>query len=268
MAALAVRPLLLDGGMGTRLIARGLDFRSDDSALWNLTHPEAVSGVHRADVAAGCEVLTANTFGASEPWLDRYGRSADMASINLRAVELARDAAGPDRFVLGSISPAAGWSERGYPSQAEALAEAGVNALLLETHTPPEAAAGLRQIRHRFHGPILVGIISSFTRDEMEELTDGGADVLGKNCCHPFEVVAWVQRVGQERTASRRMFPLLSAPFASDPDHGEIPPADFAAIVPSLLRGGVRLVGGCCGSTETHVAAMRSALDEAMADGV
>ena len=162
--ALAVRPLLLDGGMGTRLIARGLDLTADAPPLWNLSHPDEVRDVHRRDVAAGSDAVLSNSFCADAVSLDRG--VGDLAAINRRAVELAREVVGPDRFILGSIGPRACHSETAYAAQVEALAEAGVDALFLETHTPSEAATGLRQLRRRFPLPIVVGIITGMGAEE------------------------------------------------------------------------------------------------------
>ncbi len=107
VAAMHARPLLLDAGMGTRLMAGGLDCGRDDPSLWCLDHPHAVAKIHHADVAAGSDALFSNTFGANRFWLDRFGRADDVATLNRRAVELAREAAGADRFVIGSIGPSA-----------------------------------------------------------------------------------------------------------------------------------------------------------------
>jgi 5-methyltetrahydrofolate--homocysteine methyltransferase len=264
--ALAVRPLLLDGGMGTRLIARGLDLSSDAPVLWNLSHPDEVSEIHRRDVAAGSDAVLSNTFGADTVSLDR--ETWDLSAINRRAVELARDVVGADRFILGSISPRASHSETAYAAQAEALAEAGADALFLETHTPDEALVGLHQLRHCFPLPIVVGVFTGMGEDELRELVDRGADVVGMNCRDPSEVQAWAEDRVPVRDASGRRIPFLSEPSASHPDYGDVPPAQFAAIIPGLLRRGFRLFGGCCGATEAHVAAMRSALDRATRLGV
>src|SRR4051794_5009734 len=102
-ASMARGLLVLDAAMGTRLIARGLDLSCDDPALWNLSHPEVARGLHALDVAAGSDAVVTNTFGANRSWLARYGRAGDVAAMNRRAVELARQAAGPNRFVVGSI---------------------------------------------------------------------------------------------------------------------------------------------------------------------
>ena len=88
-------------GMGTRLVRRGLDLRSDDPCLWNLTHPADVLDLHERDVSAGSQVLFTNTFGANRFWLENFGRADALEAINRRAVALARRAMGPDGFVVG-----------------------------------------------------------------------------------------------------------------------------------------------------------------------
>src|SRR4051812_16772915 len=105
--AMARGLLVLDAAMGTRLIARGLDLTGDDPTLWNLSHPDEVRELHGRDVAAGSDAVVTNTFGANRNWLARYGRAGDVAAINRRAVGLARETVGPDRFVFGSIGPTA-----------------------------------------------------------------------------------------------------------------------------------------------------------------
>src|SRR5829696_8699488 len=99
-AALARGPLLLDAAMGTRLMARGLDLAHDDPCLWNLDRPDEVLDIHRRDLRAGSDAVLTNTFGANRLSLRRLGRSDQVAAINHRAVELARQAAGPDRLVF------------------------------------------------------------------------------------------------------------------------------------------------------------------------
>ncbi len=81
-------PLVLDAAMGTRLCARGLDLRSDDPCLWNLTHPAEVLDLHERDVSAGSQVVFTNTFGANRFWLANYDRADAVATINRRAVAL------------------------------------------------------------------------------------------------------------------------------------------------------------------------------------
>src|SRR3954468_20002465 len=139
-AALQQGPVILDAAMGTRLQARGLDFRSDDPSLWNLTYPEEILALHRRDVSAGSRVLFTHTFGANRPWLARYGRSEAIEAINRRAVALARRAAGPGGFVAGDIGPSAAEQTGAAAEQAAILVDAGVDALVFETYRAETAA--------------------------------------------------------------------------------------------------------------------------------
>jgi methionine synthase I (cobalamin-dependent) len=246
--------------MGTRLIAA--DPEGGDPALANLTCPDAVRALHARDVTAGSDAILTNSFGGNRSWLTRSGRGDDVVAINRRAVALARDAAGPDRFVLGSIGPTAGEGAR---EQAEFLASSGVDGLILETHRSAVAVASLAGIRPHVDLPILVSLFAfdEPVADAARRLADAGADVLGVNCVRPDQALRWVVELSRATA-----LPLLCKPSASHPDWPPIPPDEFASDVPTWLDHGVRLLGGCCGATAAHVAALRSALDRVAADGV
>ena len=119
LAAIERDSLVLDAGMGTRLLERGLDLGTDDPAIWCLSHPDEVVGIHRRDVASGSDALLTNTFGANRSRLARFGQVSEVARINRAAVELARNAAGEDRFVIGSIGPTTAGEPAQPPSRAE-----------------------------------------------------------------------------------------------------------------------------------------------------
>jgi len=248
--------------MGTRLIAQGLNLSDDDPSVWNLTHPEVVERIHRLDVAAGSDALVTNTFGANAAWLTRFGRKRDVAAINRRAVGLAREAAGPDRFLLGSIGPTAAQSRGAYREQGEALIEAGVDAILLETHTTSQALIGLAEIG-RASVPIVVSLFRWDSPAEFIALAEAGADILGWNCLS----LCSCRRLAESGRGVVSL-PLFAKPGGNLSKHREVSPRSFALGLPGLLRRGVRLIGGCCGTTEAHVAAMRSALDLAIADAL
>jgi methionine synthase I (cobalamin-dependent) len=263
LTAVSARPLLLDSGMGVRLMVDfGLDYESDDPSLWNLKYPDRVSEIHSRDVAAGSDVLVTNTFGANAAWLERFGQVGDLTAINRRAVDLARDVAGPGRFLAGSIGPTASEADSAYRSQAEVLAEAGVDALLLETHGIEQALDGLSALRTAFDLPIVVSlaILPDKIPESARRLVEAGADMVGVNCMRPEMARAFVEEVGIE--------PLWYKPGAMYPGLPSIEPAEFARDVPALLRRGARLIGGCCGATDAHVVALRIALDSALSAGL
>jgi methionine synthase I (cobalamin-dependent) len=253
--ALGRGPLVLDAAMGTRLLARGLDLRRDDPCMWNLDRPHDVLDVHELDVSAGAQVLFTNTLGANAGWL---GRRDDLAKINRAGIELVRCAAGPSGFVLGDIGPSVAVLAGSAAEQAGMLAAWGVDGLILETFELPAALAALGEIRRSIWAtpvPVLVSLWRwpEPVEDAARRLADAGAAIVGLNC-RP-RIGEALGLVGRLRRAVG--CPILVKPgvAASDPA-SESTPAAFAAAVPALLEHGARLIGGCCGTTEQHVAAI------------
>jgi 5-methyltetrahydrofolate--homocysteine methyltransferase len=257
-AAIGQGLLILDAAMGTRLMALGLD--DDDPCLWNLSHPDAVAAIHRADVEAGAAALLTNTFGANRSWLARFGRADDgrVAAINRSAVALARQAAGPDRFVIGDLGPTA--ADGGtVAEQAMLLIEAGVDALILETYRIDQAEAALRQLAGS-GAPRVPVLVSLFVwpdppDEAVARLTALGASALGANCQDGMAVA--LEQAGRIRRATP--LPLIVKPSAGRPGRPTEGPETFAHAVPRLRSLAPVLAGGCCGTTEAHVAALRAA---------
>jgi methionine synthase I (cobalamin-dependent) len=255
----ARRPLVLDAAMGTRLLAAGLDLRNDDPALWNLTHPDTVAALHRRDVAAGSDAIVTNTFGANRCWLGRFGRSAEVEAINRRAVELARAAAGADRLVLADIGPTASRQVGAAAEQAAILVEAGADALIFETFGIDEIDSVLTEVTAAVHAPV-PRLVSLKHWPEppgpaARRLLELGASVLGMNC-QPGIDAALKFAASLHRVVS---CPLLVKPSAGTENRAELTPAALAAGVPELLEHNVRLIGGCCGTTDLHVKALADA---------
>lgn len=256
------RPLLLDAAMGTRLLARGLDLGCDDPALWNLTHPDQVFSIHHSDVVAGSDALLTNTFGANRPWLERVGFSRRTAEINRTAVRLAQQAAGPDRMILGSIGPTALRSAKDFREQAESLVEAGAQTIFLETISIRRATLdALRACLATCRLPI---IISGFdwppgaeTGQFALELLALGATGLGYNCTPHLEAISdWVTRMRQLTEA-----PLVIKPSVRRPINSGTYPEWTRHLVAMFGTLNGLMLGGCCGSTERDIAAMRHVLD-------
>jgi methionine synthase I (cobalamin-dependent) len=252
-------PLILDAGTGTRLLERGLVLGSDDPALWNLTRPDEVFAIHRRDVAAGSDAVFTNTFGANRHWLKKFGRETLVESINRRAVHLARSAAGADRYVIGDIGPAVGLDPGTATEQAEILVDAGVDALILETYRYPDVEPVLAGVIGSLAAPIPV-LVSLWEWPESavlaaRRLLDLGAAVIGMNCQAGIEAaVAFAARMDRGLAC-----PLLIKPSTRGTDCADNAPTAFAHAVPRLVDYGVRLFGGCCGTSEVHVAAFADA---------
>ena len=257
--AINAGPLVLDAGMGTRLMALGLDPRSDDAVFWNLGRPGDVLAIHRRDVAAGSGAILTNTFGANRFWLRKFGRDGAVDSINRRAVKLAREAAGPGRFVIGTVGPTAALEEGAAVEQAAILVEASADALIFETYRFAEAERVLRDVSRSLAAPIpLLASLWEWPDPAgpvARRLLEAGAIVIGLNC--QAGITAAVEFA--ESLEGHVRCPLLVKPSASTPRRPDDDPACFAGAVPRLLARNVRLFGGCCGTSDAHVAALAAA---------
>ncbi len=280
--ALAAGPLLFDGAMGSLLYERGvLHTRSYDEL--NLSQPELIHTVHADYVAAGAEVIETNTFGSNRIALAKHGLAESAGAINRAGVELARSAAGDRAYVAGAVGPTgvrfgvATASERksarfALAEQIDTLVLAGVDAILLETFTSIlEMETAIEVAKQR--GP-RVPVIAMMMFDAhgmaegglsanviAERLIAAGADVIGGNCgIGPAELYqVAVAMVGRGK-------PVIAKPNAGLPASVEgrtlyvANPEHFGVFARRMLKGGVRLVGGCCGTTPAHTRAMLGAV--------
>ena len=284
LTRLAERPVLADGAMGTMLYARGVPF--DQFETVNVTNPAVVSDIHRAYVEAGAELLETNTFEANRVKLAAHGYAERAAEINAAGVALARDAArtaGRPVWVAGSIGPmgrplaplgAMSGEEATdvFEAQARALAGAGADILLLETFADlGELVAAVRGVQRGADVPIIAEM--TFTPDGrtllgyapeeiVERLETLGVAVIGANCSvGPAGIIDVI-----ERMLAVSKIPLSAMPNAGLPQHvgGRLvyvaSPAYMADYARLLTDMGVALVGGCCGTTPEHIAAMAAAI--------
>jgi methionine synthase I (cobalamin-dependent)/5,10-methylenetetrahydrofolate reductase len=291
------RPLLCDGAMGSLLYARGVTYEQCFDGL-NLSQPELITNIHREYISAGAEIIETNSFGANRAKLETYNLGERVREINFRAVRLAREAreiSGQPVFVAGAVGPT------GRPLQApdehrlievrtifqeqiEALQEGGADLLILETFS---SLAELRQaiLAAKEVGGLPIIAQMSFYEDGhtlsgqsaarvAAVLGDMGVDVMGANCSvGPAatldvleEMVAEVHGHHEDMESGTYLFsaqPNAGLPtrignrffYVATPDY-------FADYALRFARAGVRLIGGCCGTTPHHIAAMRKALDE------
>jgi homocysteine S-methyltransferase len=280
--AIAAGPLLVDGAMGSLLYERGvLHTRSYDEL--NLQQPDLIRAVHRDYVHAGAEILETNTFGANRIALARHGLADQATAINRAGVELARAAAGGRAFVAGAVGPTgvkfgiATAAERklarfALAEQLDTLVLAGVDAIFLETFTSIlEMEEAIHVAKER--GP-KVPVIAMMVFDHScrsdgglgpaeiaDRLVVAGADVVGGNCgIGPSELYQVVTgMVGRGR-------PVIAQPNAGLPASVEgrtlyvANPEHFGVFARRMLKSGVRLVGGCCGTTPEHTRAMLGAV--------
>lgn len=288
---LAARPLLLDGAMGTLLFSRGIPQRASLDELVE-SHPDVVSAIHREYVAAGADIIETDTFGANRLRLAPFGLAQRTSRINRRAAQLGREArevSGRDVLVAGSVGPLAapihGPDRPGEATlrsavreQVEGLLEGGVDLVILETASvlsdlllavdETRAISDLPVIASVTFGDDLTAVDGTTPEAAARALVAAGVDAMGVNC--GVGPVAAIDALGQMGDTNGGL-PLLIMPNAGLPTRVEgqfvyaAGPAYFADAVPRFLAAGARLVGGCCGTTPDHIAAMRQALDKELA---
>ncbi len=277
-------PVLCDGATGTLLYAKGVFINRCYDEL-NVSQPDLIRDIHRDYLQAGAEIIETNTFGANVFRLARHSLADRVREINLAGVKLGREAAKSfDAWIAGSVGPlgirieplgktSLEEARTAFRDQIAALIEGGVNVLILETFGYVEEIHQA-MLAARDVDPT-VPLIAQVTIDEDGNCLDGstpevftpkleqwGADVIGCNCS--VGPVAMLE--GMER-----MRPLTSLPLAAQPNAG-IPrsvegrniylcsPEYMASYARKFVAAGVRLVGGCCGTTPDHIRAMKSAL--------
>jgi len=277
--------VLLDGGLGSQLIARGLTSGTAPER-WNIERPDDVRAVHESYVAAGSDAIHTNSFGGNPFVLEKHGLADQLEAINHAAARLAREATGSERLVAGDLGPSGlllppvgtadvGVLEEGFGRQASALAEGGVDYIAIETMMDlEEALAALRGAAAATSLPVTVCM--TFDRKKrgfftmmgnrpavcVERLAEAGAVAVGANCSVGSEDM--LELCGLLLEASE--VPVIVEPNAGHPEMEggravyRQTPEDFAADVAEMARRGARVVGGCCGTDDRFIAALKREL--------
>ena len=269
--------LLGDGAIGTYLYSKGIELGKDTDRL-NITDPDLIYSIHEEYIRAGSQLIETNTFGASRLKLQAAGLGSKTREINLAGASIARRAAGSDIYVAGSIGPTgvefpleteeanAGDIESAFKEQIETLLEGEVDILLFETFTYlDELLLAIKTARQITGVPIVAQMAypsKGKTAHGVDALTCGvaaveaGADVVGGNCGRG---VTSLLTAIQHLTPLKDRVPLSAFPNAGFPEivgHRMVYPAQPAymgQILAEMIKLGVRLVGGCCGTAPTHI---------------
>ncbi len=276
--------MLADGAMGTLLYSKGVFINRSYDEL-NLSQPELIRDIHHEYLQAGAELIETNTFGGNSFRLGRHSMADRVREINLAGAQLARDAAKSfDVWVAGSVGPLGirieplgktsfGEARAAFREQITALVEGGVNVLIMETFGYVEelhqAILAARDVDPK------IPVIAQVTVDEESNCLDGstpetfaprleewGAEVIGCNCS--VGPVAMLEAM--ERVRAATSLPISAQPNAGIPRSVEgrniylCSPEYMASYARRFVSAGVRLIGGCCGTTPDHIRVMKSAL--------
>ena len=284
LARIKQSPVLCDGAMGTLLYGKGIFINRSYDEL-NLSQPDLIRGIHHEYLQAGAEIIETNTFGGNSFRLARHSLADKVGDINRAGVRIAREAAKSfDVWVAGSVGPLGTRIEplgktsfqearNAFRQQIEVLVEGGVDLLILETFGYLEEIHQAMLAARDVSGTL--PIVAQVTIDEDGNCLDGsdpqtfvpklaewGADVIGCNCS--VGPVAMLDAM--ERVRAATSLPLAAQPNAGIPrsvDGRNIylcSPEYMASYARKFVAAGVRLVGGCCGTTPEHIRVMKSAL--------
>lgn len=274
-----------DGAMGTMIQAAGLACGACPD-LMNLEEPDRVLSIHSAYREAGADYLETNTFGANRLKLAPHGLESKTEEIVLRGVELARKAAGDACLVAGSVGPTARILEpygdtpreeivASFAEEAEIMERAGIDFFLVETMTDiAEATAALEAIKSLSARPVVATavfaagargyrtVMGTAAGEAAQMLVEAGALFVGTNCSSGMPDALGIMRAMREGSAAA----IVAQPNAGLPrlEAGRLvypeTPAAMAAGVPGLVAAGVRVIGGCCGTTPDHIRAIAAAV--------
>ncbi len=277
--ALKTRVLTGDGAMGTLLYSYGIEYCNEEL---NLQRPDIVGKIHQDYIKAGADIIQTNTYGANAHKLARYGLEEQVKDINLAAIDIAKRAAAPGgQFVFGTIGGIRGFRKSDatlqeiiamVEQQAQHLLSGNPDGLLLETYYDfEELAATVTHLKKMTDTPLIAqvsmhdpGILQNgmTLNDALHQLEALGADIVGVNCrLGPHHTIQAFEEVSLPEKAFLSAYPNASL---LDVEDGRIvyeSEADYFGRAALLLREeGVRLIGGCCGTTPKHIEEVKKRL--------
>jgi 5-methyltetrahydrofolate--homocysteine methyltransferase len=278
-------PVVTDGSWGTQMHKRGLK-RGQSPDSWNLSHPQQVEDVARQYVDAGSRIILTNTFGASRLSLSNYKLGDQVRDINSAGVRISKQAAGDRALVFASIGPTGRMLVTGetteaelqdvFQEQADAQARAGADGIIVETMIDLDEARLAAQAAKQTGLPVIVSMVFDSGEDKdrtmmgnspeefAAEIQKLDVDGIGANCGQGIE--AFLPICKRLRQATE--LPVWMKPNAGLPevvDDGAVfrtTAAEFVQYVPGLIQAGANFIGGCCGTDQEFVKAIRQAAAE------
>ncbi len=280
--------LVSDGAWGTFLQNKGLK-TGECPELWNDSHPDDIVDIGRAYIDAGADIILTNSFGGNAIKLKHYQLDDRAAELNEKAAVLARQAAGSEKYVLGSVGPTGKILMMGDVSEDElyqafaiqtaALAKGGVDAILVETMSAlDEANLAIKAAKENTALPVICTFTFERTSDNTyrtmmgvsptqmaEAVLSAGVSVIGTNCGNGM--ARMVDIVKEQRAAAPEVLILVHANAGSPviKDGKTVfpeTPHETASYVNAVIDAGATIVGGCCGTTPEHITAIAQVVKE------
>jgi 5-methyltetrahydrofolate--homocysteine methyltransferase len=280
--------ILFDGAMGTFLQKNGLQV-GECPEEWNISHPEVVKGIHKSYYDAGSDCVETNSFGGTKVKLSKFGMGDKVYEFNKRAAELAKEVCPSGKYVAASIGstgemlePYGDFSVQecydNYAEQVKALKDGGVDVLCIETMMDlEEAKIALKAAKENSELPVIVSMTYNLTPNGYKtlmgnsiaqitkELIAGGADIIGTNCGNGIENMIEILKE-YKINAPNMLFlvqPNAGLPVVvGDKTIYKETPEIMKAKVGNLIRIGLSVLGGCCGTTPDHISAFRDELNK------
>jgi len=273
------KTLVSDGAWGTFLQAKGLK-AGECPELWNIDHPDAVLDIAQSYIEAGADTIETNSFGGNRFKLEGFGLEDKVYELNKKAAEISRQAAGDDKYVLGSIGPTGKMLimedvteeelYEAFKEQAVALYEGGADALVIETMTAlDEATIAVRACRENTPCEVICTMTFDYLltgeyrtmmgvspSEMVVALKVAGAHIVGANCSNGIE--GMVKITEEIRSVDKNIpvlinanagLPILQGTCTVFPESPEM----MAAFAPQLAKAGANIIGGCCGTTPAHI---------------
>jgi 5-methyltetrahydrofolate--homocysteine methyltransferase len=280
-------PVVTDGSWGTQMHKRGLK-RGQSPDSWNLSHPEQVEDVARQYVDAGSRIILTNTFGASRLSLSNYKLGDKVLDINSAGVRISKQAAGDRALVFASIGPTGRMLVTGetteaelqnvFQEQADAQARAGADGIIIETMIDIDEARIAALAAKQTGLPVIVSMVYDSGEDKdrtmmgnspeevAAELGKIGVDGIGANCGQGIEAFLPIcKRLRQAADLPIWMKPNAGLPeVVDDSVVFRTTAAEFVQYVPDLIQAGANFIGGCCGTDQEFVKAIRQAVAESI----
>ncbi|MEB6044545.1 bifunctional homocysteine S-methyltransferase/methylenetetrahydrofolate reductase [Staphylococcus pseudoxylosus] len=270
--------LVADGAIGTILYSEGLDTCPE---AYNLNHPDKVERIHRTYIEAGADIIQTNTYGANFEKLKVFGLEHRVKDIHQAAVQIAKKAANDDTFILGTVGGFRGIKQEDLELssiqyhteiQVETLVNAGVDGILFETYYDLQELTNIIEAtKRKYDIPIiaqLTALNTNYLRDgteinhALQQVTASGADIVGLNCHHgPHHMQQSFSHIELPEGAYLSCYPNASL---LDIENSQFKYSDnasyFGKVAKQLINEGVRLIGGCCGTTPEHIQYIKSSV--------